>query len=106
VFEDGGQRRNFVHVDDVARAVLAALTAPLSPAALVPVNVGSDTITTVGAMAEALAAQVGGPAPVVTGEFRPGDVRHITADCSAAADLLGWTPRVILREGLAGIAGD
>ena len=106
VFEDGRQRRNFVHVDDVARAVLAALIAPLPPAALVPVNVGSDTIITVGAMAEALARQVGGPAPVVTGEFRPGDVRHITADCSAAADLLGWTPRVSLQEGLAGIAAD
>ena len=106
VFEDGGQRRNFVHVDDVAGAVLAALTAPLPAGSLVPVNVGSDIVTTVGAMAAALAAQVGGPAPVVTGEFRPGDVRHITADCSAAADLLGWTPRVSLRAGLAGIAAD
>ncbi len=106
VFEDGEQRRNFVHVDDVARAVLAALTAPLPLGVLVPVNVGSGTVTTVGAMAAALAEQVGGPAPVVTGEFRPGDVRHITADCSAAADLLGWTPRVSLRAGLAGIAAD
>jgi dTDP-L-rhamnose 4-epimerase len=99
VFEDGRQRRNFVHVDDVADATVAALTAHL-PAGLTPVNVGSATVTTVGQMAAALAEQLGGPAPVVTGEFRVGDVRHVTADCSAAARLLGWTPRVELAEGL------
>ena len=42
VFEDGRQRRNFVHVDDVARAVVAAVTAEL-PAGLTPVNIGSPT---------------------------------------------------------------
>ena len=56
VFEDGRQRRNFVHVDDVARAVVAALTADLPAAQLTPVNIGSPWITTVGELAERLSA--------------------------------------------------
>ncbi len=99
VFEDGRQRRNFVHVHDVADATVAALTAPLDPG-VTPVNVGSDTVTTVGEMAAALATALAGPAPVVTGEYRVGDVRHVTADCSAASSLLGWTSQIALRDGL------
>nr|WP_294694545.1 NAD-dependent epimerase/dehydratase family protein [uncultured Friedmanniella sp.] len=89
VFEDGRQRRNFVHVRDVAGAVVAALTADL-PAAVTPLNVGSPDVTTIGEMAAEMSRVLGGPAPVVTGEYRLGDVRHVTADCSAVELLLGW----------------
>ena len=89
VFEDGAQRRNFVHVDDVAAAVVAALEADLPPG-VTPLNIGSPDVTTVGAMAAVLSEQLGGPGPVVTSEFRLGDVRHVTADCSAAERVLGW----------------
>ena len=93
VFEDGGQRRNFVHVDDVAAAVVTALEAAsrggVAPG-VTPLNIGSPDVTTVGRMAEVLSEELHGPAPVVTGQFRLGDVRHITADCTAAERVLGW----------------
>ncbi len=99
VFEDGGQRRDFVHVDDVAAAVVRAVGADL-PTGLTVLNIGSGRVVTVGELAALLAASVRGPAPVVTGEFRLGDVRHITADSAAARRVLDWAPRVTLEEGL------
>ncbi len=96
VFEDGGQRRNLIHVDDVAGAVLAAVTADL-PAGVTPINVGSPWVTTIGELAAELSRALNGPAPVVTGQYRLGDVRHITADCTAAEGLLGWRATIPLR---------
>ncbi|WP_030861403.1 NAD-dependent epimerase/dehydratase family protein [Streptomyces sp. NRRL S-37] len=101
VFEDGRQRRDFVHVRDVASANVTALTAA-DPAAgtLTAYNTGSGTPHTVGGMARALAAAYGGPDPVVTGEYRLGDVRHITADSSRLRADLGWKPEVGFEEGM------
>ncbi|MBV1946657.1 NAD(P)-dependent oxidoreductase [Streptomyces sp. BV129] len=104
VFEDGGQRRDFVHVRDVAAANLAALTVPDRPGTLTAYNTGSGEPRTVGELAEALAAAHGGPEPVVTGEFRLGDVRHVTADSSRLRAELGWAPRVAFAEGMAEFA--
>ncbi|SFC84066.1 NAD-dependent epimerase/dehydratase family protein [Streptomyces aidingensis] len=102
VFEDGAQRRDFVHVRDVATANAAALTAlPGRPAGtLRAYNTGSGEPRTVGEMARALAAAFGGPAPVVTGEYRLGDVRHITADSARLRDELGWRPAVPFSRGV------
>jgi dTDP-L-rhamnose 4-epimerase len=55
-------------------------------------------------MAAALAAAHGGPEPVVTGEYRLGDVRHITASSHRLRDELGWKPRVAFAEGMAEFA--
>ncbi|MEU8759624.1 NAD-dependent epimerase/dehydratase family protein [Streptomyces sp. NPDC048659] len=105
VFEDGGQRRDFVHVRDVAAAnavVLEALRGDggVPPGALTAYNTGTGEPRTVGEMAAALAAASGGPEPVVTGEFRLGDVRHITADSTRLRQALGWRPRVGFAEGM------
>ncbi|MFI5867975.1 NAD-dependent epimerase/dehydratase family protein [Streptomyces sp. NPDC051546] len=102
VYEDGGQRRDFIHVADVAAANAVALEAVggLSPGALTAFNTGSGDPHTVGEMATALAAAYGGPAPVVTGEFRLGDVRHITADSARLRRELGWRPGVGFSEGM------
>jgi dTDP-L-rhamnose 4-epimerase len=86
VFEDGGQRRDFVHVRDVARANLLALTNPV-PGTF---NVASGTPRTVLEMAQALTRAYDGPNPAVTGEWRPGDVRHVFASTAAAAERLGF----------------
>jgi dTDP-L-rhamnose 4-epimerase len=103
VFEDGCQRRNFIHVSDVATAVLAALHARL-PLGLTPLNIGTPWVMTVGEMAAELSRTLIGPAPVVTGEYRLGDVRHVTADCSAAERLLGWRAQIDLAHGLADLS--
>ncbi|MFD4736468.1 NAD-dependent epimerase/dehydratase family protein [Streptomyces virginiae] len=110
VFEDGGQRRDFVHVRDVASAGAVALEAlaeasvPAGPAGFTAYNVGSGDPRTVGDMAGALAAACGGPAPVVTGEYRLGDVRHITADSARLRHALGWRPVVPFAAGMAELA--
>jgi dTDP-L-rhamnose 4-epimerase len=99
VFEDGGQRRDFVHVRDVAQACVAALEQ--QDGCSLAVNVGSGTPRTVGDLAGALATATGGPAPVVTGEYRLGDVRHITADSALLRERFGWQPRVEFADGVA-----
>jgi dTDP-L-rhamnose 4-epimerase len=102
VFEDGGQLRDFVHVRDVAAANLRALSR-LEPG-FRAYNVASGTPTTIGTVAMALAERMGGPAPVVTGEYRVGDVRHVVASPRRAADELGFHARVAVADGLAELA--
>jgi len=130
VFEDGGQRRDFVHVCDVARANLLALEAADQAAAgadagrvaagrvagaaagrsgaetgaLRCYNVASGEPHTVGEMAAALAVAFGGIEPVVTGDFRLGDVRHIVASPAAAARDLGFRAQTRFAEGMAEFA--
>ncbi|MGC4864843.1 NAD-dependent epimerase/dehydratase family protein [Micromonospora sp. DT53] len=105
VLEDGRQRRDFVHVTDVARANLLALTAA-PPRGLVPVNVCSGEPHTVGELAVALAEAMAGPAPLIAGGGRAADVRHVVADPRRAAELLGYTARVGFDEGVAAFATD
>ncbi|WP_326662941.1 NAD-dependent epimerase/dehydratase family protein [Streptomyces canus] len=105
VFEDGGQRRDFVHVRDVAAANVAALEASSRDGALTSYNTGSGEPHTVGEMARALAAAHGGPEPMVTGEYRLGDVRHITADSARLRAELGWKAEVGFAEGMREFAG-
>ena len=79
VFEDGGQTRDFVHVRDVARANVLALTRPdVEPGAY---NVASGTPHTVGELAAGPRPPPSPPSltPVVTGRWRLGDVRHVVA---------------------------
>lgn len=100
VFEDGRQRRDFVHVRDVAAANVTALEAGMPGGVLTAYNTGSGEPHTVGEMARALADACGGPEPVVTGEYRLGDVRHITADSDRLRAELGWRAEVGFEEGV------
>lgn len=106
VYEDGAQRRDFVHVRDVAAANTAALeTLGRRPeGSLRAYNTGSGEPHTVGEAARALAAAFGGPEPVVTGQYRLGDVRHITASSERLCRELGWKPEVGFAEGMARFA--
>ncbi len=104
VTEDGGQRRDFVHVRDVARACVAAL-GHLPTGALRAYNVGSGTPRTVLDLATALSRAAGAPEPVVTGRARLADVRHITASSVRAAAELGWTASEDFTASMAELLG-
>ncbi|GAA4513887.1 NAD-dependent epimerase/dehydratase family protein [Nonomuraea ferruginea] len=99
VFEDGGQLRDFVHVRDVARANVAALSGG-RPGLLDAFNIASGEPRSIGDLAAALAGQRGGPEPVTTGEYRLGDVRHIVAAPHKAGAELGFHARIGFDEGM------
>jgi dTDP-L-rhamnose 4-epimerase len=99
IFEDGAQRRDFVSVHDVVRALL--LAAERDEAVGHAFNVGSGRALTVRQVAEGLAQVLDVPIePELTGQYRVGDVRHCTADITKAARCLGYEPEVSVEQGL------
>ena len=103
MFEDGNQTRDFVHVRDVARANVLALARTDAPAGAY--NVASGTPHTVGDLAQALAATLAPHlAPVVTGRWRLGDVRHVVASPARAEAALGFRAEVSFEDGIAELA--
>jgi len=99
VFEDGGQMRDFVHVDDVAAANLAAVGADRGGFAAA--NVCSGQPISILEVANALCdARQDTVEPVITGQYRSGDVRHIVADPARAAAVLGFRASIEPRNGL------
>jgi dTDP-L-rhamnose 4-epimerase len=105
VFEDGAQRRDFVHVGDVARACRLALEAPRQVSGVF--NIGSGESRTVREVAIQLTATMGRPelTPEITGRYRTGDVRHCFADIARARQVLGFEPRVAFEGGLEELVG-
>ena len=93
VFEDGEQRRDFVHVDDVAQAFMLALERP--EAAGQAFNIGSGRDVSILQVGDAIARAMGLPhlQPEVVGKARTGDVRHCFGDITRAGAVLGFTPR-------------
>lgn len=103
IFEDGGQRRDFVHVSDVAQAFRLALEAEGMVDEVH--NIGSGQSYTVREVAERLQRAMGvtNIEPRMTQEYRVGDVRHCFGDISKACQQLGYTPQMALEAGLAGM---
>jgi dTDP-L-rhamnose 4-epimerase len=105
VFEDGQQVRDFVHVRDVARAnVLAMERIGAHPSGQTAYNVASGTTFTIGQMASTLSAAAGGDEPVLTGDYRRFDVRHVVASPDAARAGLGFEAEIRPEDGLAQLA--
>ncbi|MEZ5094273.1 NAD-dependent epimerase/dehydratase family protein [Nocardioides sp.] len=107
VFEDGGQMRDFVHVDDVARANLAAIDAALAAAgsSYAAYNVCSGQPVSIAEVARLVARGAERDLePVTTGEYRLGDVRHIVASPALATVELGFTAQVGPAKGLPAFA--
>lgn len=95
---DGEQVKDYVYVDDVVTAALAAARPDAPPAGVY--NIASGKPTSVNEIFSLLAAETGyGQAPVHA-PARPGDARRIYLDNSGARDELGWTPEIELREGI------
>ena len=104
VFEDGAQRRDFVHVSDVARAFLLALERP--EAVGEAINIGSGEIRSIEEVARRQAAAMGRPGlePKITNQARAGDIRHNIPDLGKAKTLLGYEARTDFSKALGELA--
>ncbi len=104
IFEDGLQRRDFVHVEDVAQAFILALDHPGATGRVF--NIGSGEDRTVRDVAALLAQAMGRPTivPAITGKARAGDIRHCIPDIASAQQTLGYVARHDFVEGLAELA--
>jgi len=103
VFEDGLQKRDFVHVKDVARACRLALETPEADGEVF--NVGSGNQYTIREIAEKLAKVMGKDIPAqVTAKYRVGDIRHCFADLTKAKTILDYEPQVRFEDGLSELA--
>jgi dTDP-L-rhamnose 4-epimerase len=100
IFEDGRQKRDFVHVHDVARACRLALEK--DAAAGLALNIGSGFHSSVRDIAAKLAqvTSTSGITPLISGTYRVGDIRHCFSDISMARHVLGYEPVVRLEDGL------
>lgn len=98
LYEDGEQTRDLCYVSDVAKAnLLAATTDALDG---LPVNIGSGRPTPIREIARMISGSLGADIePLARGEFRPGEMRHLTSDISRAASA-GYEPEVDLAEGI------
>jgi dTDP-L-rhamnose 4-epimerase len=104
IFEDGRQRRDFVHVEDVARAFELALDHPGAVGEVF--NIGSGEDRDVNEVATLLAEAMGRPElkPEIAGKQRLGDIRHCIPDLTKARTVLGYQPQQDFREGLKELA--
>jgi UDP-glucose 4-epimerase len=98
IFGDGLQTRDFVYVEDVARAVVAALRTAGDGTA---VNVGTGRETTVRALAETIVALAGSGSAITHAEARPGEILRSVAIVDRARQLLDFSAGTMLRDGLA-----
>jgi len=104
VFEDGAQRRDFVHVGDVADAFLLGLESPAAAGKVF--NIGSGRSISIADVAVRISAAMGRPEvrPHILGKARAGDIRHCFADITLAQQTLGFTPRRGFDEGMVELA--
>lgn len=101
IFEDGRQLRDFVHVEDVAQAYVSALESGQEVDGLA-LNVGSGCSVSVLEIAQLLAEHMDvAIAPLTTGRYRDGDVRHCFGDIGLIQQKLGWKPKWDFNEGVA-----
>ena len=104
IFEDGGQRRDFVHVEDVARAFADALISPNADGEVF--NIGSGRDRSVCEVGESLARAMGREeiAPEIVGKSRIGDIRHCFCDTTKTSEKLGFKAEKDFEQGLAQLA--
>ena len=102
VYEDGEINRDFIYIDDVVAALLAAIDRP--PADQRVLDLGSGVRTTIHDAARMIAAHHGAPEPRVSGKFRDGDVRSAWADITATREALDWSPTWTFEDGSAAVS--
>ena len=98
VYEDGEIIRDFVFIDDVVSALVQGMLH--SGATRHPYDIGSGEKTSIMTLARIIAGHYGAPEPEINGMYRNGDVRAASCDISSATEALGWTPQVMVKEGV------
>jgi dTDP-L-rhamnose 4-epimerase len=99
LYEDGRALRDFVYIEDVSRALLRSMAAP--PHGMRVIDIGSGVATTLNDVAQMMSSYVNAPAPVISGEFRDGDVRAAFCDIGDAKIEIGYEPMCSLETGIA-----
>jgi len=97
---DGTQQRDFTHVDDVVRGVVAALD---RRPGYETINLGSDSPVQLNAVISEIESALGKTATIEHQPFPPTDVMATWANISRARELLGWEPQVELKDGIASV---
>lgn len=97
LYEDGKMARDFVLIDDVTSAIIAALGSGGRDLVL---DIGTGRATSIQEVAEIIARRYGAPAPHICGKYRDGDVRHAVCDISPTIASLDWAPAFDLETGL------
>ena len=99
IFEDGNQRRDFKHVDDICDVFLLSIEKPQAKNEFF--NVGTGVATSINTVAETLAKYINPSIKsIITNQFRPGDVRHCYADISKISSKLGFKPKYSFDKGM------
>lgn len=98
IFEDGLQTRDFVHVSDIVQALTLSLEKEQANGQVY--NVGTGTPVSVLQVAEVLSSKLGfDEAPIITNQFRVGDIRHCYGDITKISKDLGYKPRLAIEQG-------
>ncbi|HYM53830.1 MAG TPA: NAD-dependent epimerase/dehydratase family protein [Solirubrobacteraceae bacterium] len=99
IFEDGEQSRDFIHVDDIVRAITLALESDAATSHAI--NLGTGRPSTVLQIAQALSSGLKAHIePIRNGQYRAGDIRHCVADPGRARELLGFEATTTLEDGM------
>ncbi|MCD7999275.1 MAG: NAD-dependent epimerase/dehydratase family protein [Clostridiales bacterium] len=103
IFEDGKESRDFIHVKDVAAAIINSVSNVNTNSKII--NLGSGIGTSVKDIATILKHLYHSNSKInITGDFRIGDIAHNVADTSKAKQLIDFTPSISLLDGLAQFA--
>jgi UDP-glucose 4-epimerase len=97
IFGDGKASRDFLHVDDLCRGIIAAANSDLSDEVL---HLASEKETTINELARLILDLVGSDVEIVHRQKRPGEVERNFARADRAREVLGWEPQLSLRDGM------
>lgn len=98
LFGDGRHVRDFTFVEDVVHATFLAATKPVENGDVF--NIAGGSQCNMKSLIEEIEMSLGRPVPVTEGGEQPGDVAKTSADTAHARDVLGWTPRTALNDGI------
>ncbi|WP_375408848.1 UDP-glucuronic acid decarboxylase family protein [uncultured Methylobacterium sp.] len=99
IYGDGLQTRSFCYVDDLIDGILALMETPREVTG--PINLGNPDEHTMRGLAEQIIAMTGSASRIVSRPLPSDDPRQRQPDITKAKQLLGWTPTITLRDGLA-----